>query len=238
MEQAPNPHGSNLRTAALVGAVVLAAVLPLAAASAGPVGLGDRGTRPEAPPAAPSFSLSAAPAHDGDEKARGSGHGKARGSGDGERTGDGSPVAARGTAELLSDLQLTGTSRCGPEVTSPEGLEAQTCVQSEGGDTWGRTYYRNTTGRALRAILSLMGPEGRTVQVHCELEAGGAPGTCETPRRAGRVPLATPAREAAHDAERELSQSAVYGAVAEIASADSDRLLLRSGSNSPETEAG
>ncbi|MEV6314259.1 hypothetical protein [Streptomyces sp. NPDC051776] len=230
MEQAPNPRGSNLRAAALVGAVVLAAVLPLAAASAGPVGLGDRSARPEAPPAAPSFSLSAAPAPKGDEKARGAGD---AGSAEG-----GSPLTAGGTAGLLSGLQLAGTSRCGPELSSPEGLEAQTCVQSEGSETWGRTYYRNTTGRTLRAVLSLMGPDGRTLQVHCTLEAGGDPGTCETPRRSGSASLATPAREEAGGAKRELSQSEVYAAVAEIASAGSDRLLLRTGSNAPETEAG
>ncbi|MEU6080381.1 hypothetical protein [Streptomyces sp. NPDC047108] len=228
MEQTPNPHGSNLRTAALVGAVVLTAVLPLAAASAGPVGLGEHGSRPEAPPAAPSFSLSAAPERKGDEKARGPVEGK----------GAGSPAAARGTAGLLSELQIGGTSRCGPELTSPEGLEAQTCVQSEDGDTWGRTYYRNATGRALRAVLSLMRPDGRTVQVRCTLKAEDEPGTCETPRGTGTASLATPARDRARGAERELSQSPVYGAVAEIVSPDSDRLLLRSGSNAPETEAG
>jgi hypothetical protein len=60
-----------------------------------------------------------------------------------------------------------------------------------------------------------MRPDGRTVQVHCTLEARAEPGVCETPRAPGQ----------------ESRPYAEYGAVAENAAVDSDGLLLRSGSN-------
>lgn len=105
---------------------------------------------------------------------------------------------------------------CGPALTSRDGIEAQTCVLSENGDTWGRTYYRNASGEELSSVLSLMGPGGRTVQSHCAVEGGDEPGSCETPR------------------ERTEGKTARYWAVAEFAgSADgTGPLLLRSGSNS------
>ena len=37
-------------------------------------------------------------------------------------------------------------ARCGPELSSPDGIEAQTCVLTQERDTWARTYYRNATG--------------------------------------------------------------------------------------------
>ncbi|MFD6419636.1 hypothetical protein [Streptomyces sp. NPDC060194] len=104
---------------------------------------------------------------------------------------------------------------CGPELTSPEGVEAQTCVLREGGATWARTYYRNTTGAPLTAVLSFMGPAARTVQLHCEVRADDEPALCETPRE----PVAGP--------------PARYTAVAEFAEAEGGAarpLLLRSGS--------
>lgn len=108
------------------------------------------------------------------------------------------------------------TSLCGPELTSPDGIEAQTCVLTEGPDTWARTYYRNATGQRLDAVLTLMGPAGRTVQVRCAVPAQDEPGACETPR------------------ERARGAASAYSAVAEFAGAgegDSTPLLLRSGSN-------
>ncbi|MGW5848054.1 hypothetical protein ACWFQ8_08905 [Streptomyces sp. NPDC055254] len=107
-------------------------------------------------------------------------------------------------------------SRCGPEVSSPHGVEAQTCVLVSDGVTWGRTYYRNTSGRALDAVLTVMGPAGRTVQIRCAVGEGDEPGLCETPREAST---------GAPDG---------YSAVAEFAVPDDEgKLLLRSGSNSP-----
>ncbi|MFB7242564.1 hypothetical protein ACFCYX_08850 [Streptomyces populi] len=111
---------------------------------------------------------------------------------------------------------LTMTARCGPELSSPDGVEAQTCVLTRDGETWARTYYRNATGDALSSALTLMGPGGRTVQRDCAVGAEDDPGVCETP------------------GERTAGDPGAYSAVAEFArSAGSDGpLLLRSGSNS------
>ncbi|MGW7362164.1 hypothetical protein ACWGI8_01765 [Streptomyces sp. NPDC054841] len=109
------------------------------------------------------------------------------------------------------------SERCGPELSSPEGVEAQTCVLTEGPDVWVRTYYRNATGEPLSAALSLMGPGGRTVQTHCGIEAGDEPAACETPR------------------EKARGEADEYSAVAEFAGSGDHAdgpLLLRSGSNS------
>ncbi|WP_137994490.1 hypothetical protein [Streptomyces vilmorinianum] len=108
------------------------------------------------------------------------------------------------------------TSHCGPELTSPDGIEAQTCVLTEGPDTWARTYYRNATGQRLDSVLTLMAPGGRTVQVRCSVTAHDEPGACETPRERGR------------------GDASAYSAVAEFAGAGegaSTPLLLRAGSN-------
>ncbi|MFE6334093.1 hypothetical protein ACFVP3_15600 [Streptomyces sp. NPDC057806] len=112
-------------------------------------------------------------------------------------------------------LGLATAARCGPELTSPEGIEAQTCVLTQGGRTWARTYYRNTTGTPLDAVLSLMGPGGRSVQMRCAVGAEDEPGSCETPREDTR------------------GEPADYTAVAEFAAVGGEGpLLLRSGSNS------
>ncbi|MFD9032644.1 hypothetical protein ACFVZW_16050 [Streptomyces sp. NPDC059567] len=120
-----------------------------------------------------------------------------------------------------SSSDLPGhASHCGPELTSPDGIEAQTCVLTEGPDTWARTYYRNATGQRLDSVLTLMGPAGRTVQVRCAIPAQDEPGACETPR------------------ERARGAASAYSAVAEFAGAgegDSTPLLLRSGSNAART---
>lgn len=105
-------------------------------------------------------------------------------------------------------------ARCGPELSSPEGVEGQTCVLTDGGDTWARTYYRNATGTELRSVLTLMGPGGRTVQMHCAVSAEDEPGVCETPREPSR------------------GKATEYSAVSEFAAAGDGPLLLRSGSNS------
>ncbi|MEV7727195.1 hypothetical protein ACIRP0_29635 [Streptomyces sp. NPDC101733] len=107
-------------------------------------------------------------------------------------------------------------SRCGPELSAPQGLEAQTCVLRGEGQTWARSYYRNTSGRALDAVLTVMGPAGRTTQIRCAVGAGDEPGLCETPR------------------DDSVGTPEGYSAVAEFAVPDDEgRLLLRSGSNSP-----
>ncbi|MFC8829401.1 hypothetical protein ACFT9I_29105 [Streptomyces sp. NPDC057137] len=133
------------------------------------------------------------------------------------RSGPDTPRAAPPvTHQEPENGDVAAVEHCGPALTSRDGIEAQTCVLTENGDTWGRTYYRNASGEELRSVLSLMGPGGRTVQSHCAVEDGDEPGSCETPR------------------ERTAGKPARYWAVAEFAgSADgTGPLLLRSGSNS------
>ncbi|MGR8009621.1 hypothetical protein ACU6WZ_14590 [Streptomyces hypolithicus] len=110
-------------------------------------------------------------------------------------------------------------AQCGPALTSPEGIEGQTCVLTEADSAWARTYYRNATGAELRSVLTLMSPAGRTVQMYCAVSAEDEPGVCETPREPTRG-------KAAH-----------YSAMAEFAATGEGPLLLRSGSNSAASEA-
>ncbi|MEW2296236.1 hypothetical protein ABZ719_26685 [Streptomyces sp. NPDC006743] len=178
-----------MRLLALTGVVACAVALPLAVASAGQVG--DRAGAAGAPSTAPARPR-------GDEKM---------------------PSAAPARTPFLLGLGLATAARCGPEVSSPDGVEAQTCVLTQGADTWARAYYRNATGRPLDAALTLMGPGERTVRTQCALDGDDEPDTCETPR------------------ERTRGASAAYTAVTEFAGraerAGSGPLLLRSGSNSP-----
>ncbi|KUO21370.1 hypothetical protein [Streptomyces dysideae] len=182
----------NLRLLALAGVAACAVALPLAVASAGPV---DDEERADVHTSRTSVRPSVSPSPPADAKA---------------------PSAAPGRSPLLLGLGPAAAARCGPELTSPEGIEAQTCVLTQGEETWARTYYRNATGSTLDSVLSLMGPAGRTVQMRCVVDAEDEPGTCETPR------------------ERTQGDLAAYTAVAEFAAhAGQGPLLLRSGSNSP-----
>ncbi|MEU0340267.1 hypothetical protein ABZ092_15155 [Streptomyces bobili] len=205
----PPPGPRWLRLLGLGGAVVCVITLPLAMASAGPAGderrsaerrdvaPGTAAGRPGRPSAAPGTDAPGPPsaAPGADAKA---------------------PSAEPSRTPLLLGLGVATAARCGPEVTSPDGVEAQTCVLTQGADTWARTYYRNATGSTLAAVLSFMGPGGRTMQMRCAVGADDEPGTCETPRERGR------------------GGPGEYTAVAEFARAAGDGpLLLRSGSNSP-----
>ncbi|MFI1704435.1 hypothetical protein ACWDDN_08150 [Streptomyces griseoruber] len=190
----------NLRLLALGGVVTCALALPLAMASAGQVG--DEGRF------AVRSLMSSDRAGDGDTDPKAPSAFPAP-----------SPAPSAASSPLLLGLGLATAARCGPGLTSPEGVEAQTCVLTQGEDTWARTYYRNATGRALDAVLSLLAPEGRTVQMRCAVAAEDEPETCETPR------------------ERTRGTLDAYTAVAEFSAfageAGEGPLLLRSGSNSP-----
>ncbi|MFG2498280.1 hypothetical protein ACGFSB_08720 [Streptomyces sp. NPDC048441] len=187
----------NPRLIALMGVVAMTVLLPFAGASADPVGDGDADAKPsERRPA------DAAPAPGPDAK----------------QPSTEKPTPKQPSTEkpsLLTGLGLGGAdaSRCGPELTSPDGIEAQTCVLTQGHDTWARTYYRNMTGDELSAVLTGMGPAGRTVQMHCAVGAEDEPGVCETPR------------------ERTAGNAEAYSAVVEFADGSGGPLLLRSGSN-------
>ncbi|SES44238.1 hypothetical protein SAMN04487983_105514 [Streptomyces sp. yr375] len=206
----------NLRLLALGGAVAGAIALPLAMASAGPAGdEGRTATRAAGPHAFPHVSPHASPLTDYAD-ARADGAADARADGDTDTDPDPkAPPVVPSRSPLLLGLGPATAARCGPELTSPDGVEAQTCVLSQGEDTWARTYYRNATGRAVDAFLSLMGPAGRTVRTSCVVGAEDEPESCETPH------------------ERTRGELAAYTAVAEFARATDDGpLLLRSGSNS------
>ncbi|WP_328943626.1 hypothetical protein OG259_20755 [Streptomyces sp. NBC_00250] len=137
----------------------------------------------------------------------------------GTRVSPGAPVTPRHAPAAPGSPERV--TNCGPELASPEGVEAQTCVLAEGPDIWARTYYRNATGQDLDAFLTLMAPGGRTVQVRCPVTAQDEPGTCETPRERGR------------------GMATAYTAVAEFAGTgegDNTPLLLRAGSNTADSE--
>ncbi|MEU0003920.1 hypothetical protein ABZ079_06365 [Streptomyces sp. NPDC006314] len=181
------PDPRRLRLLALVGVVAAALALPLTVASGGQVGDAGR-------------AGAGTPPH---------------GSVPGERADAKDPSAAPSRSPLILGLGLATAARCGPELTSPEGIEAQTCVLIQGVDTWARAYYRNATGESLNAVLSLMGPGGRILQVRCVTGADDEPATCETPRQHSR------GRPDAYTAVTEFAERGADGA-----------LLLRSGSNS------
>ncbi|OON79200.1 hypothetical protein [Streptomyces tsukubensis] len=203
-----SPRGT-FRLITLTGVVALIATLPLAGAFADPVTADQQRT------------AAAGSAAEDDKGGRERERGRAQ------------PTGLRyGLMEQRGDRERAAASeaRCGPELDAPSGIEAQTCVMTREGATWGRTYYRNATGDRLGAVLSLMAPAGRTVQVRCAVGAGDEPGTCDTPR----VPATGPRDD--------------YTAVAEFAAAGagetsgargegggdagaSNPLLLRSGSS-------
>jgi hypothetical protein len=185
---------------ALTGVVALMVALPLAVASAGPVG--DEG--PEA------ARTSDETVHSSEARTSGRVDGRAP-----EPSSTPSTPSTSAKSPLLLGLGLATAARCGPELGSPHGIEAQTCVLTQGRDTWARTYYRNAIGDDLTSVLTLMGPGGRTVQMYCAVGAEGEPGACETPR------------------ERTAGDARAYTAVAEFAKGADGPLLLRSGSNSP-----
>ncbi|MFI8874848.1 hypothetical protein [Streptomyces sp. NPDC055243] len=202
----------NPRLIALMGVVAITVLLPLAGASAGPVGDGDA----EAGPSERSADAAPGAAPDPDAKQPSSEKPTSkRPSTEGASSSSGSTSSSSsGDSSLLGGLGLDSAAQCGPELTSPKGIEAQTCVLTQGRDTWGRTYYRNTTGDELSAVLTVMGPGGRTVQTHCAVGAADEPGACETPR------------------ERTAGNAEAYSAVVEFADGSGGPLLLRSGSNS------
>ncbi|MFG2182878.1 hypothetical protein ACGFLS_29710 [Streptomyces abikoensis] len=239
---AAGQRAANLRMIALASAVVLAVVLPLAVAAAGPAGVAGR-EKARTKPDSGASGASGVSGASGAESGRGAGRERAggdaaragaRGAAGGPRpAGFGTPGSARGPlGQGAADGRdpadpfapalgtgLAGATRCGPELGSPEGVEAQTCVLERDRDTWARTYYRNATGAPLVGVLTMMAPDGRTVQVNCELAATDDPDMCETPH------------------ERTVRGHGSYAAVSEIASTDG-KLLLRSGSNSAAPEDG
>ncbi|MHC5259251.1 hypothetical protein ACYSUO_15285 [Streptomyces sp. UC4497] len=217
---------ARLRLFGLLAVVVLTAALPLAGASAGPVD--DEPTRQTATEAGASeANATEADVPEGADKTNAEPNDKAdpkaSDSGAERRGGNGDAKPAEqdtGKPALLTGLGLTTEAHCGPQLSAPDGIEAQTCVLVQGHETWARTYYRNATGSDLAAVLTLMAPGGRTVQLHCAVGAEDEPGMCETPR--GRT----------------RGEPGEYTAVAEYARGAEGPLLLRSGSNSAPPHGG
>ncbi|GGV72990.1 hypothetical protein [Streptomyces massasporeus] len=210
------------RFLALAGVVAACAIaLPLAAASAGSSGSagpkGAAGSKRAVGSAGSKGAVGSVGAADSmGADARASGSGAPRPSARADDKAPGAPEPSAVAALPALGQGLSTAVRCGPELTSPDGIEAQTCVVTQGAQTWARTYYRNATGEPLDAVLSLMGPDDRNVRMTCAVGAEDEPGTCETPRE--------PAR----------GNPAAYTAVAEFAERGGlGPLLLRSGSNSP-----
>lgn len=208
----------KLRMIGLAAVVVLAALVPVGASAGPAVGpgpmTGPQSTREhgaliagEAVGGAGTSRVSALPAFGTPTEAAADGS-----------AATGREPGGEGFGRTAAHAERT-TSHCGPELASPEGVEAQTCVLSREDRTWARTYYRNATGEELTAALTLMAPGGRTLQTNCEVEAGDEPRTCETPREPSR------------------GNASGYWAVAEFAAdhgTGEEPLLLRSGSNSQE----
>ncbi|MFI6702208.1 hypothetical protein ACIBJC_25110 [Streptomyces sp. NPDC050509] len=222
----------NLRMIGLSAAVVCAALVPLVA-SAGSLGpsldsLGSLSSLgPEAGPGPAAPEPAAAPVTEDERSRTGATDATARtDTGSGTDTGSRTDTGPGADNESRTDTPVRTVELCGPEVVSPEGVEAQTCVLADGpaagGDTWGRTYYRNATGGELLAVLSLMGPGGRTVQTHCAIAADDEPATCETPREPSR------GKRSGYLAMAEFAAPGKSGS-----GAHEGPLLLRSGSNSP-----
>ncbi|SCK51627.1 hypothetical protein YUWDRAFT_04543 [Streptomyces sp. AmelKG-D3] len=153
----------NLRMIGLTAAVAFACLIPIVA-SADPGGAPDAGSADgQSPDSSSEMRV---------EKLS-----------DDVYTDSGAAVELRPSASPSPSASPVGdAARCGPELVAPEGVEAQTCVMIGGGETWARAYYRNTSGAELRSVVTLMGPAGRTVELHCALPAHDEPGSCETPR--------------------------------------------------------
>ncbi|WUG87474.1 hypothetical protein OHU74_17555 [Streptomyces sp. NBC_00454] len=204
----------NLRLIGIGAGVLIILSLPLAGAIAGPDFAGQSDGKGGG--LLSTFGLGDSPdsgggSDSGRPRTRVPAAGPAAGSGAASGAPSAGAPARPGPAE-----QPRTDAHCGPELSAPQGVEAQTCVLTGEGRTWGRSYYRNTSGRALEAVLTVMGPAGRTVQIRCAVGAGDEPGLCETPK------------------DPSAGTADAYSAVAEFAVPDAEgALLLRSGSNSP-----
>ncbi|MFD9561963.1 hypothetical protein [Streptomyces sp. NPDC059994] len=224
----------NLRMIGIGAVVVFAALLPLAA-SAGPAeepdptGAESSGGDPARADPTPAEAAGSGSADSmgsdsvGTDSVGAESGGSASGGRDSARSGGSGSVPddpKQAPHARVGGAPAEPAAHCGPELVSPDGVEAQTCVLTEGRDAWARTYYRNATGGRLRSVLTLMGPAGHTVQTNCAVGAGDQPGVCETPRGPSR------------------GKPGAYSAVAEFAGTGEEApLLLRSGSNTADGAA-
>lgn len=211
-------RSARVRSAALGTTVGLCLLIPLAAASADAPR-----TKPPAAEGLPSAVPSPKPGASGTGDF---GNGVAPGTPEGidavkQLLGAGTtPPASAPSAPATSGAPAPAASApvsnavCGKAVEVPTGVRAQTCVEREGSEVWGRVYYRNPTPAAMILVLSLLRPDAGTVQMRCTVDAASGDGVCETPRLRTDQPLAA------------------WSAVAEMATQDGSRKVLRSGTAS------
>ncbi|MFD7917875.1 hypothetical protein ACFV3R_01365 [Streptomyces sp. NPDC059740] len=205
---------------ALASAVALAVALPLAAATARPAR--SERTPPQDPPQGSALLPATGAVGSGlfltgertDPGAgRGPTSGPHRGLLTGKGDGAGTPLTDGGGPQASEDHATV----CGPELAAPQGLQAQTCVTAADGRVGAVSYYRNSSGAPLRAVVTLMGRDGAVRQAHCEVPAADEPGECRTSTR----PLGT---------DTPASAVAAHEAVTEFSDPKGERLLLRVGS--------
>jgi hypothetical protein len=229
------PRTGHVRTVALSAVVGLCLVVPLAAASADSAGSSDPGRkRPVA-----DATVSTRPGADkGAEFGNGVGDRDKSGTaglleliggkstaapttsaGSGNRPAASVPTAPVGSAGAASvpatsvpPTPVTTDSVCGKPMDGPRGTRAQTCVERDGSEVWGRVYYRNPTPDPLILVMSVLQPGGNALRVTCAVEAKETEGRCDSPRV--RAPKGTDG----------------WSAVAELATKDGSTKLLRSGS--------
>ncbi|MFF7248703.1 hypothetical protein ACFZBU_32880 [Embleya sp. NPDC008237] len=199
------PRTGHVRTVALGAVVGLCLIVPLAAASADSAG-SDKGrhTADSGPTTRPSAAKAAE---------------FGNGVGDGDRADSaklleliGGKPAAKSSAGSATSPAAGTESVCGKAIDGPKGVRAQTCVERDGSEVWGRVYYRNPTPEPLLLVMSVLQPGGGTLRVSCSVEPKETEGRCDTPRV--RAPKGLDG----------------WSAVAELASKDGLTKLLRSGS--------
>lgn len=199
------PRTGHIRTVALGAVVGLCLVVPLAAASADSAGPDkDSRTADSGPISRP---------------------GEDKGSDFGDGVGDHEKSGTAGLLDLIADKPKATPSAvatkpaatepteslCGKAVEGPGGVRAQTCVERDGSEVWGRVYYRNPTPEPLLLVMSVLQPGGNTLRVSCTVDAKESEGRCESPRV--RAPKGVEG----------------WSAVAELATKDGATKLLRSG---------
>jgi len=203
------PRTGHIRTVALGAVVGLCLVVPLAAASADSEGPDkDRRTADSGPITRPGEDASP---EFGDGVAD---HEKTGTAGLLELIGE-KPTATPSAPATKPAATATAStdSLCGKAIDGPGGVRAQTCVERDGSEVWGRVYYRNPTPEPLLLVMSVLQPGGNTLRVSCAIDAKAGEGRCESPRV--RAPKGVEG----------------WSAVAELATKDGTTKLLRSGTS-------
>lgn len=201
-------RAARVRTAALGTTVGLCLLIPLAAASA------DSGHDRVASADSPGVSATPKPSGGSHDY----GNGVAPGGPDGIDAvkqllgpASSSPSATKSVPVPAGSVAVAD-KLCG-KAAEVQGVRAQTCVEREGNEVWARVYYRNASAEPLMLVLGMVRPGAGagSLQMTCDIDAKSGDGQCDTPRLRTDQPLSA------------------WSAVAEIATADGSRKVLRSG---------